>query len=133
MTYDFDEARGQAIGSHIRVRGSAFGFRLSLDEVVTERTPPRCKIWQTVGKPKLIVIGCYEMGFEVKPATGGAALRVWIDYDLPRRGLGRVIPVLADLYARWCVQRMAGDALNTFGVADAKGGSGPARNWAGRT
>lgn len=127
MTYAFDEARGQAVGSHIRMGGTAFGLKLCLDEVVTERVPPRRKVWETVANPKLIVVGHYKMGFEVKPATGGSALRVWIDYGLPRRGLGRIIPMLADLYARWCVRRMAGDALSVFGVAEAKRGDGYAK------
>ena len=120
MTYDFDEARGQAVGSHIRMGGKAFGLKLFVDEVVTERVPPTRKVWRTVGNPTLIVIGHYEMGFEVAPAKGGAMLRVWVDYDLPPRGLGRMMPVLADSYANWCVQRMARDAVGTFGVAETK-------------
>ena len=44
MTYELDEQKGQAVGSHIRMGGSAFGLQLSLDEVVTERIPPRRKV-----------------------------------------------------------------------------------------
>jgi len=116
MTYEFDQARGQAVGSHIRMGGSAFGLKLFVDEVVTQREPPRRKVWQTVADPKLMVIGHYRMGFEVTPVSGRTALRVWIDYDLPPRGPGRVIPALADFYARWCVRRMVEDARSTFGV-----------------
>lgn len=36
MTYDFDAGRGQVVGSHIRMGGSAFGLSLAVDEVVTE-------------------------------------------------------------------------------------------------
>lgn len=117
MTYDFDEARGQAVGSHIRMTGTAFGLKLFVDEVVTQRMPPRRKAWRTVADTRLIVIGQYEMGFELTPLPGGAALKVWIDYELPPSGLGRILPVLADSYARWCVQRMASDAVRTFGAA----------------
>jgi hypothetical protein len=121
MTYDFDQAKGQAVGSHIRMGGSAFGLKLFVDEVVTEREPPRRKVWQTVADPKLIIIGQYRMGFEVMPATGGAALRVWIDYDLPSRGPGRHFPALADFYARWCIRRMVDDARSGFDHAEGKG------------
>src|SRR5512143_2202136 len=65
MTYDFDEARGRAVGSHIRMGGTAFGLKLFVDEVVTDRVPPSRKVWRTVANPRLIVIGHYEMGFEV--------------------------------------------------------------------
>jgi len=124
MTYDFDEARGQAVGSHIRMGGRAFGLKLFVDEVVTERVPPRRKVWRTVANPSLNVIGHYEMGFDVQSAIGGATLKVWINYGLPARGLGRMIPALADSYARWCVQRMASDALATLGSAEAKPSAG---------
>jgi len=40
MTYEFDALRGQAVGSHIRMGGEAFGLRLFVDEVVTVREPP---------------------------------------------------------------------------------------------
>ena len=115
MTYTLDEQKGQAVGSHIRMGGSAFGLQLSLDEVVTERIPPRRKVWQTIGTPRLVVIGPYEMGFELTGAGAGSALRVWIDYDLPPRGLGRFVPALGDAYARWCVKQMASDAARAFG------------------
>ena len=115
MTYRLDEQKGRAVGSHIRMGGSAFGLQVSLDEVVTERIPPRRKVWKTVGTPRLIVIGSYEMGFELSATDRGSALRVWIDYELPPRGLGRFVPALGDAYARWCVNRMAGDAVRAFG------------------
>lgn len=124
MTYEFDEAKGQAVGSHIRMGGNAFGVKLFVDEVVTEREPPRRKAWQTVGDPKLIVIGHYRMGFELTPVSGATVLRVWIDYDLAPRGLGRLIPGLANIYARWCVRRMAEDACSKFGVAEGKPADG---------
>ena len=121
MTFDLDEARGQAIGSHIRMSGTVFGLKLFVDEVVTERAPPRRKVWRTVAHPKLIVIGHYEMGFEVTPVADGSALRLWVDYDLPTAGPGRIFPLLADWYAGWCVWRIVGDALDTFGAGFAKG------------
>jgi len=124
MTYDFDEARGHAVGSHIRMGGRAFGVKLFVDEVVTERVPPRRKVWRTVADPALIVIGHYEMGFDVQSAIGGATLKVWINYHLPARGLGRMVPALANSYARWCVRRMASDALGTFGSAEPKSAAG---------
>ena len=115
MTYDFDARKGRAVGSHIRMGGRAFGLELFLDEVVTERAPPRRKAWRTVGQPRLVVVGVYEMGFDLSPVPGGAALKVWIDYDLPPTGLGRLLPALGDGYARWCVEQMAADAVGAFG------------------
>ena len=115
MTYDFDEARGQAVGSHIKMGGEAFGISIFVDEVVTERVPPKRKVWRTVGTPRLFVIAWYEMGFELKPADGGAELRVWIDYELPSTGVGRWLGSFPGrFYARWCVQQMVSDAVRHF-------------------
>jgi hypothetical protein len=115
MTYEFDEAKGQAVGSHIKMGGSAFGLSLSVDEVVVERNPPYRKIWQTAGATRLIIIAGYAMGFEIQGEGSGAKLRVWIDYDLPRGGAGALLGLaLAPLYVRWCVGRMADAAVRHF-------------------
>lgn len=39
MTVETDAAKGQAVGSHIRMSGRVFGVPLSLDEVVTRHEP----------------------------------------------------------------------------------------------
>ena len=118
MTYEFDEAQGRAVGAHIKMGGTAFGIPIFVDEVVTERIPARRKVWRTVGTPRLLIIAWYEMGFELKPMNGGTELRVWIDYELPLSGVGRLLGRLSGTsYARWCVQRMVSDAVNHFSSA----------------
>lgn len=115
MTYDFDAAQGKAVGAHIKMGGRAFGVTILVDEVVTERDPPWRKTWRTVGAPRLIVIGAYEMGFELRAADSGSDLRVWIDYEPPSSGPARWLAALpAALYARWCVQQMFSDAMRHF-------------------
>jgi hypothetical protein len=110
-----DERRGQSVGSHIRVSGRVLGLELSLDEVVTEREPPTRKVWETVGSPRLLVIGPYRMGLEVTPGGSGSLLRVFIDYAMPSswpaRWLGRVF---GGYYAHWCTQSMVNDAVRQF-------------------
>jgi hypothetical protein len=129
MAVTTDEQGGHAVGSHIRLAGRILGIRLALDEVVVEREPPWRKVWETVGTPRLLVIGSYRMGFELSPVTptprvpddaaeaaAGAeeplTLRVFIEYELPDRGipwlLGRLI---GRWYARWCTRQMASGAL----------------------
>lgn len=114
MTYSFDEGGGRAVGSHIRMGGSAFGIKLDLDEVVTVREPPAHKAWRTVGQLNLLVVGGYEMGFDLMPEGSGSRLTVWIDYELPARGFGRWLPFLGRMYARWCIEQMTTDARDAF-------------------
>lgn len=110
-----DDGRGRAIGSHIRIHGRVLGILLHLDEVITRRDPPTLKEWETVGEPRLLVIGSYRMRFEVGPKPGYSELRVSIDYDLPRAGVGRLLGRLfGRTYAKWCTRRMAQNAQRMF-------------------
>jgi hypothetical protein len=105
-----DVAQGRQVGCRIAVRGRVFGLMLSVDERVIDRVPPYRKAWETEGEPRLLVIGAYRMGFELSPGVVTRA-RIWIDYDLPVRGIGGALgAILGRWYARWCVKRMLGDA-----------------------
>ena len=116
MTYEFDAAQGRAVGSVIRMGGSFLGIPLFVCEVVTERTPPSRKLWETRGAERMLVIDSYIMGFETRMIGGGTAVRVFIDYQLPHNIPGRWLGLLfAPIYARWCVSRMIKDVSRHFG------------------
>src|SRR5215211_4920795 len=103
-----DEQLGRSVGSHIALRGRVLGIRLFVEEVITAHEPPRRKSWETIGSPRLLVIGPYRMSFEVDRAVTGTHLRVSIDYELPARGIARVLGRLfGGIYARWCTRQMA--------------------------
>jgi hypothetical protein len=115
MEMILDSGRFQELGSHLRLTGRAFGISIFLDEVVTRYQPPHVKIWETVGIPRLIIIGEYRMGFTITPTKEGCTLRIFIDYDIPKRGLTRILGlVFGPLYARWCVGSMLRDARASF-------------------
>jgi hypothetical protein len=115
MAYEFDERQGHAVGSVIRMHGSFLGLKLLAKEVVTERTRPARKVWETQGEQSLLIMTCYRMGFEIEPTEPGSSLRVFIEYDRPRSGLGQLLGFFfAPAYARWCVKRMATDAKVRF-------------------
>lgn len=115
MTLEFDASHGRAVGAFIRLKGQVLGIPLSVKEVVTERNPPLRKVWNTIGRPQLMVIGSYRMGYEITPTFPSSHLRVFIDYALPdgpvSYWLGRLF---GNFYARWCTQRMANDAATHF-------------------
>lgn len=116
MAVELDASQGRAIGSHIRLNGRVLGVPLFVEEIIVERQAPRRKAWQTTGRPMLLVIGHYRMGFEITPqAASSSRLRIFIDYGLPQapplRWLGRV---LGSAYARWCTESMADDAVRYF-------------------
>lgn len=110
-----DDAHGRAVGSRIAMHGRVFGIRVDLDEVVTRREPPLAKTWETVGEPRLIVIGAYQMGFRIQSQGETSRLVVWIDYDWPSRGLSRLLGrAFGAAYARWCTRQMTRDAVRAF-------------------
>ena len=110
-----DEGRGQKVGSRIRLSGRVFGVDLSVEEIVVERDPPRRKVWETTGLPKLLVIGHYRMGFELSADGTGSLLGVFIEYALPVRAPARWLGRLfGRYYARWCTQQMVDGAVDHF-------------------
>ena len=115
MAIEFDASVGRAVGAIIRLRGRVLGIPLSVEEIVTERKPPLRKVWETTGRPQLLVIGPYRMGYEITPKDKASLLRVFIDYALPDGQFSRLLGALVgNFYARWCTRRMADDAARHF-------------------
>jgi uncharacterized membrane protein len=114
MRITTDEREGRAVGSIVSMDGTILGMRLALREIVTERTPPTRKAWRTLDTD-LMVIGAYALGFELHQNGQGTVVRVFIDYDLPRNGVGRWLGRLfGGSYAKWCTETMIGDAVRHF-------------------
>jgi len=128
MSYEFDAARGHALGGLVRLTGSFLGIPIEIEERITQRDRPHGKAWHTIGRPRMLVMTAYRMGFSVVAAPGGATLKVYIDYVTPQRGIGRALgAVFAGAYARWCVRSMIASAVGYFGMAvSAPLASGPA-------
>ena len=114
MRFEFDERRGRAVGSRMALFGKVLGLLLEVVEVVTEREPPRRKAWETIGQPRLLVIGSYRMGFEIEAEGDGSSLTVFIDYDEPSGALRLAGKLLGGIYARWCTRSMAQGAASHF-------------------
>ena len=114
MHFDFDDAKGRAVGSVIRMSGEMLGMTLDVSERVVEREPPHRKVWETIGEPRLLVVGNYRLGFEIEAHGQCSRLTMFIDYDDPPppwRIAGRL---LGAVYARWCTTSMADGAVAAF-------------------
>lgn len=114
MNFAFDQGRGRTLGSRIGMSGKVLGIALEMSEIVIERDPPRRKVWQTEGEPRLLVIGAYRMGYDIAPKGAGSRLRVFIEYDLPAWPWRLLGLIAGRVYARWCVRAMANDAARKF-------------------
>ncbi|MCC6193232.1 MAG: SRPBCC family protein [Burkholderiales bacterium] len=116
MRLDMDRHGGRRTGSRVSLTGRAFGIPLHVRAEVTERDPPTIKRWQTVGEPRLLVVGRYRMSVTIDRAPRQSLASIRIDYALPGAHRGRFAQWLARKYARWCVRRMASDVVSAFGL-----------------
>ena len=115
MSINTDAGGGRAVGSRMRLAGRVLGINLAVDGEVTEHTPPYRKVWQTVGKPRLLVVGAYRMEVTIHERGRGSYVRIAIDYALPSDGLSRWLGALfGGMYARWCVNQMIEDVRQRF-------------------
>jgi hypothetical protein len=115
MEVEMDTGAGKRVGSKIRLAGRVLGILLWVDEIVIVRDPPRQKIWETIGTPRLLVIGHYRMGLTVMPQGTGSLLQVFIDYELPATMPTRLLGyLLGKYYANWCTRQLALDTRTHF-------------------
>ena len=104
-----DDKKG--VGATYRWKGSIMGMIIDIEETVTKWVRDREKTWQTIGKPKMIVMSDYTMHLLLTPTEGGTHAMFEIDYSLPKTPWGWMIgKLLARKYAKWCIQRACEDA-----------------------
>ncbi|MBO9670714.1 MAG: hypothetical protein J7485_09375 [Sphingobium sp.] len=120
MEISFDDKQGRAIGAVIGMSGRMLGINLELKEVVTERIDSESKVWETIGTPRLYVIGHYRMGFSMARQDDGSAFTVFIDYNHPEGAWAWLGWLLGGFYSRWCVVSMADGVAAHFDAADLK-------------
>jgi len=115
MTIEVDAGQWKRVGSTARLAGKAFGMPLSVQTRLTDYHPPQRKVWETIGEPRLLVIGPYRMGIDLSPKREITRLNIFIDYDLPKeRPYSWFGGVLGRAYARWCVISMLEDTVSQF-------------------
>jgi hypothetical protein len=120
MDIQMEPDHTRRVGSKFGFTGRLLGVPLLVHEVVTDRMPPHSKTWETVGEPRLWVIGKYQMSFELEDiGPSRSTLTVLINYQLPISWMPRLLGLLfGRAYARWCTRRMVADARAHFAHPD---------------
>lgn len=99
------------VGATYRSHGHVMGLPLDFTARVTRWVPDKEKVWCTIGEPRLVVLGGFEMRLTITPESGGTRLVAGIDYTLPKSWAGRLLGrLLARPYSRWCLRRICRDA-----------------------
>ena len=98
-------------GSRYRWTGSMMGLNMDFTVAVTKWTDGKEKVWETIGPAKLIIYSWYRMNLMVKTIDSGAEAILSISYEKPHGFINKILSFLfADLYCRWCLRQMLGDA-----------------------
>lgn len=98
-------------GSRYRWTGTMMGLNMDFTVEVTKWIAGQEKVWETIGKPELIIYSWYRMMLVVLPAESGAAAKLSIAYEKPNGFFNRILAfLLADWYCRWCLRKMLTDA-----------------------
>jgi len=117
MAVETDAEGGRAVGSRIRLTGRMLGIHLYVEGEVVHREPPRLKAWETIGEPRLLVIGRYRMMVSIEAHGDRSHVVIAIDYALPAKEPARWLGMLfGPLYATWCVRQMTRDLVHQFGT-----------------
>lgn len=105
----------KGVGAKYRWKGKMMGFRLDFTVEVTKWIENKEKIWQTIGTPRLIILGQYLMRLKTEPQTEGTLASLEIEYTRPP-GLfyGLLSLLLARSYANWCVNQMLNDSKKSL-------------------
>jgi hypothetical protein len=115
MTIETDGGGGRRVGSHVRLADRMLEILLRVEGVVVEREPPKLKTWETIGQPRLMVIGRYHTSVRMDAWNDRSHVTISIDYALPAgapvRWLGKAF---GSLYANWRVRQMVRDLVHRF-------------------
>jgi len=91
------------VGATYRSWGRVLGLRIDFTTRVTVWLPEREKSVETIGEPRLIVIGDFQMRSSITRLDSSTRLVLALAYNLPAGWFGRLLGrVLARPYVRWC-------------------------------
>ena len=101
----------KGVGAAYRWSGKMLGFELDFTVVVTKWIENFEKVWETIGTPKLIILGWYLMRLKTEPVTEGTLASLEIQYTRPDGFFYKFLSILfARWYAEWCLARMMSDS-----------------------
>ncbi len=98
-------------GASYRWKGKVMGMTIDFTMVVTKWIKDIERVWETIGEPKVIVIGKYSMFLKLAPADGSTMTTLGISYEKPKDFFGKVLEFfLGKWYCNWCLNNMLHDA-----------------------
>jgi hypothetical protein len=111
LTLQFLTSNKTGFGSRYRWTGKMMGLAMDFTVEVTKWVNGVEKVWETIGKTKLIIYSWYRMELFVNETNGKTEAELSISYEKPKGFFNKIVSfLLADWYCRWCLRKMLGDA-----------------------
>ena len=99
------------LNSKFRWFGKMMWFTMDFTVVVTKWIKDKEKVWETIGKAKMIIMGWYQMRLVISPEGANTKAELSIAYTKPKNIFLKFIAFfLAPLYANWCLNNMLKDS-----------------------
>jgi hypothetical protein len=99
------------LNSKFRWSGKMMGLKMDFTVIVTKWVKDREKVWETIGKAKMIIMKWYQMRLVISPSGKNTKAELSIAYTKPDNIFYRLIAYLfAPLYANWCLNSMLNDS-----------------------
>jgi hypothetical protein len=99
------------LGSKYRWTGKMMGFKMDFTVEVTTWNEGKLKVWETIGPTNLIIYSWYRMKLMVRKSGEYTEAVLSITYEKPDGFFNKLLCFFfADLYCRWCLRSMLGDA-----------------------
>jgi len=98
------------LGSKYRWTGKMMGIDMDFTVEVTKWIRSVEKVWETIGKAKMIIYSWYRMRLLLSQENDNTIAELSITYEKPTGWFARLISFLvADWYCRWCLKNMLDD------------------------
>ena len=105
------------LNSKFRWFGKMMWFTMDFTVVVTKWIKDKEKVWETIGKAKMIIMDWYQMRLVILPERENTKAELSIAYANPKNIFFKIIAFfLVPLYANWCLNNMLEDSKKTLEV-----------------
>ena len=103
------------LNSKFRWTGRMMGFTMDFTVVVSKWIKDKEKVWEIIGKAKMIILEWYQMRFVILPERENTKAELSIAYTNPKNIFFKIIAFfLAPFYANWCLNNILQDSKKTL-------------------
>lgn len=110
---------GKGAGATFHWSGKVMEMPIDITETVTKWIANKEKVWETIGFPRMIILGWYRMSLKLTAVSEGTLTSLQIEYTRPDGWFYKVLSFFfAGWYSRWCLNKMLSGAKKEFEKAN---------------